>query len=99
MKYAESSRIHTFIATSEIHMKKKLNMSKQEVIDQAVSAIKRIKKYTNNIEFSPEDAGRSEFDFLCSIKEKAIGSEGEKNSHSKPEVWHYANKDDEILEK
>ena len=64
MKYAESSRIHTFIATSEIHMKKKLNMSKQQVIDQAVSAIKRIKKYTNNIEFSPEDAGRSEFDFL-----------------------------------
>ena len=74
LKYAESSRIHTFIATSEIHMKKKLNMSKQEVIDQAVSAIKRIKKYTNNIEFSPEDAGRSEFDFLCSIIEKAINA-------------------------
>ena len=53
LKYAESSRIHTFIATSEIHMKKKLNMSKQEVIDQAVSAIKRIKKYTCLLYTSP----------------------------------------------
>ena len=72
LKSANSSRIHTFIATSEIHMQKKLNMSKQEVIDQAIKSIKRIKKYTDNIEFSPEDAGRSEFDFLCSIIEKAI---------------------------
>ena len=63
LKPANSSRIHTFIATSEIHMQKKLNMSKDEVTDQAVRAIKRIQKYTNNIEFSPEDAGRSEFDF------------------------------------
>jgi 2-isopropylmalate synthase len=64
LKSANSSRIHTFIATSEIHMQKKLNMSKKEVIDQAIKSIKRIKKYTDNIEFSPEDAGRSEFDFL-----------------------------------
>ena len=74
IKPAESSRIHTFIATSEIHMQKKLNMSKDEVIDQAIKSIKRIKKYTDNIEFSPEDAGRSEFDFLCSIIEKAIAA-------------------------
>ena len=72
LKPANSSRIHTFIATSEIHMQKKLNMSKEEVTDQAVRAIKRIQKYTNNIEFSPEDAGRSDFDFLCLIIEKAI---------------------------
>ena len=72
LKPANSSRIHTFIATSEIHMQKKLNMSKEEVTDQAVRAIKRIQMYTDNIEFSPEDAGRSEFDFLCSIIEKAI---------------------------
>ena len=74
LKSANSSRIHTFIATSEIHMQKKLNMSKQEVIDQAIKSIKRIKKYTDDIEFSPEDAGRSEFDFLCSIIEKAIAA-------------------------
>ena len=74
LKPAISSRIHTFIATSEIHMQKKLNMSKKEVIDQAIKSIKRIQKYTNNIEFSPEDAGRSEFDFLCAIIEKAINA-------------------------
>lgn len=72
IKPAESARIHTFIATSEIHMQKKLNMSKDEVVSQAIKSIKRIKKYTNNIEFSPEDAGRSEFDFLSRIIEKAI---------------------------
>jgi len=72
IKPANSGRIHTFIATSEIHMKKKLNMTKKEVVDQAIKSIKLIKKYTNNIEFSPEDAGRSEFDFLCLIIEKAI---------------------------
>ena len=55
-------------------MQKKLNMSKKEVIDQAIKSIKRIKKYTDNIEFSPEDAGRSEFDFLCNIIEKAIAA-------------------------
>ena len=72
IKPAKHSRIHTFIATSEIHMQKKLNMSKSEVIDQAVKSIKRIKKYTNDIEFSPEDAGRSDFNFLSEIIEKAI---------------------------
>ena len=72
IKPAESARIHTFIATSEIHMQKKLNMSKDEVVNQAIKSIKRIKKYTNDIEFSPEDAGRSEFDFLSRIIEKAI---------------------------
>ena len=72
IKPAENARIHTFIATSEIHMQKKLNMSKDEVVSQAIKSIKRIKKYTNNIEFSPEDAGRSEFDFLSRIIEKAI---------------------------
>tara|TARA_E500000331_G_C17242795_1_gene707732 strand:+ start:252 stop:1805 length:1554 start_codon:yes stop_codon:yes gene_type:complete len=72
VKPTQNSRIHTFIATSEIHMQKKLNMSKDEVISQAVKSINRIKKYTDNIEFSPEDAGRSEFDFLSKIIEKAI---------------------------
>ena len=72
VKPTQNSRIHTFITTSEIHMQKKLNMSKDEVISQAVKSINRIKKYTDNIEFSPEDAGRSEFDFLSKIIEKAI---------------------------
>ena len=71
---ASKSRIHTFIATSDIHMEKKLNMTKEQVIDQAVKSIKKIRKYTDDIEFSPEDAGRSEFNFLCEIIEKAINA-------------------------
>ncbi|GIR93231.1 MAG: hypothetical protein CM15mP93_14180 [Thiotrichaceae bacterium] len=74
IKPALSSRIHTFIATSEIHMQKKLNMTKDEVISQAVKSIKRIARYTDNIEFSSEDAGRSDFDFLCKIIEQAINA-------------------------
>ncbi len=72
LKYAKSSRIHTFIATSPIHMERKLRMQPDQVVEQAIAAIKRASKYTDNIEFSPEDAGRSELDFLCKIIEKVI---------------------------
>ncbi len=69
---ANQSRIHTFIATSPIHMKMKLQMTPDEVIDHAVKAVKRALKYTDNVEFSPEDAGRSDEDFLCQILEAVI---------------------------
>ena len=69
---ANSPRIHTFIATSPIHMEKKLRMEPAQVVDQAVRAIKWASEYTNNIEFSPEDAGRSDLDFLCRIIEQVI---------------------------
>ena len=69
---AQSARIHTFIATSPIHMKKKLRMSPDQVIAQAVKAVKWARQYTDNVEFSPEDAGRSELDFLCQILEAVI---------------------------
>ncbi|NOR81307.1 MAG: 2-isopropylmalate synthase [Methyloprofundus sp.] len=72
LRHAESSRIHTFIATSPIHMQMKLKMSPEQVIDYAVKAVKRARKYTDNVEFSPEDAGRSEEDFLCRILEAVI---------------------------
>lgn len=72
LKPAKSSRIHTFIATSPIHMKSKLRMSEDQVVEQAVAAVKRAKGFTDNVEFSPEDAGRSEFDFLCRIIEAVI---------------------------
>jgi 2-isopropylmalate synthase len=74
LKPAVSSRIHTFIATSPIHMEKKLRMSPDEVVSQAVNAVKRARKYTDNVEFSPEDAGRSELDFLCRIIEAVIAA-------------------------
>ncbi len=72
LKGANSSRIHTFIATSPIHMQMKLNMEPEQVIDYAVKAVKRARQYTDNVEFSPEDAGRSEEDFLCRILEAVI---------------------------
>ncbi|MDD3327731.1 MAG: 2-isopropylmalate synthase [Zoogloea sp.] len=69
---AASSRIHTFIATSPIHMEKKLRMSPDEVVAQAVKAIGWARQYTDDVEFSAEDAGRSEIDFLCRIFEEVI---------------------------
>ncbi len=69
---AASSRIHTFIATSPIHMKMKLRMEPDAVLEQAVAAVKMARRYTDNVEFSPEDAGRSETDFLCRVIEAVI---------------------------
>ncbi len=69
---ARSGRIHTFIATSPIHMEKKLRMTPDQVVEQAVKAIGWARNYTDNVEFSAEDAGRSELDFLCRIFEQVI---------------------------
>jgi len=72
VKEAEQPRIHTFIATSDIHLKYKLRMSRDEVVEAAVAAVKRAKKYTSDVEFSAEDASRSDVDFLCRVFEAAI---------------------------
>jgi 2-isopropylmalate synthase len=72
LKGANAGRIHTFIATSPIHMEKKLRMSPDQVLEQAVYAVKRARNYTDDVEFSPEDAGRSEIDFLCRVLEAVI---------------------------
>jgi len=74
LKGANSSRIHTFIATSPIHMQMKLKMQPEQVIEYAVKAVKRARQYTDNVEFSPEDAGRSDEDFLCRILEAVINA-------------------------
>ena len=70
LKGAAQSRIHTFIATSPIHMQHKLKMAP----DQAVHAVKRARNHTDNVEFSLEDGSRSEFDFMCRITEAAIAA-------------------------
>jgi len=72
LRGANSSRIHTFIATSPIHMKMKLRMEPDAVLEQAVQAVKMARQFTDNVEFSPEDAGRSETDFLCRVIEAVI---------------------------
>ncbi|MEK7702733.1 MAG: 2-isopropylmalate synthase [Nitrospirota bacterium] len=72
VKFAERARIHTFLATSEIHMRYKLKMSREEVLSAAVAAVRYARKYTDDIEFSPEDATRSDHDFLCRVIEAVI---------------------------
>lgn len=72
LKGASSGRIHTFIATSPIHMEKKLRMQPEQVLEQAVKAVKWARQYTDNVEFSAEDAGRSELEFLCRILDAVI---------------------------
>jgi 2-isopropylmalate synthase len=72
VKPANAARIHTFIATSPIHMERKLRMQPQQVIEQAVKSVKLARSLCEDVEFSPEDAGRSEIEFLCRILEEVI---------------------------
>ena len=72
LKNAERARIHTFLATSPIHMQHKLRMTPDEVVDQVVFAVKHARNHVEDVEFSCEDAGRSELDFLCRVIEAAI---------------------------
>jgi len=74
LRPAAAARIHTFIATSPIHMQMKLRMQPEQVLEQAVHAVRRARQYTDDVEFSPEDAGRSERDFLCRIIEAVIAA-------------------------
>lgn len=74
LKPAASGRIHTFIATSPIHMKYKLQMQPDQVVEQAVQAVKLARNLMDDVEFSCEDAGRSEMDFMCRIVEAAINA-------------------------
>ena len=74
LKHAERPRIHVFLATSAIHREFKLKMDKQEIIQRAVAGVRRAKGYCDDIEFSPEDAARTEPDFLCEVVEAAIGA-------------------------
>jgi 2-isopropylmalate synthase len=72
LRNANAGRIHTFIATSPIHMKYKLQMAPNQVIELAVHAVKRARNLKDDVEFSLEDASRTEFDFMCRIIEAAI---------------------------
>jgi 2-isopropylmalate synthase len=72
LKPAERFRIHTFIATSPLHMEKKLRMTPDQVFEQAKMAVRFARKFTDDVEFSPEDGSRSDMDFLCRILEAVI---------------------------
>ena len=74
VKPAAASRIHTFIATSPIHMQHKLAMTPEQVLARAVDSVKLARNLCDDIEFSAEDAVRSDFDFLCRIFEAVINA-------------------------
>ncbi len=69
---AEHPRIHTFIATSKIHLERKLKISEQECLEQAAQAVERARRYTDDVEFSAEDATRTGLPFLCKVAEVAV---------------------------
>ncbi len=72
VQYAEMPRIHTFIATSEIHLKYKLKMTEEEVLQRSIAMVKHAKKYCEDVEFSAEDASRTRVEFLYKVIEEVI---------------------------
>ena len=72
VKHAKRGRIHTFIATSDLHIEEKLHMTRSQVLDRAVECVRYAKKFTDNVEFSAEDAVRSDFNYLCQVIEGVI---------------------------
>src|SRR5262247_616582 len=74
VKYAKKPRIHTFVATSDIHLKYKLRKSRAEILKAAVDAVRHARGYCDDVEFSPEDASRSDFDYMCDVLEACIGA-------------------------
>lgn len=74
LKGANAGRIHTFIATSPIHMELKLRMQPDQVVEQAVKAVQRARQYTDDVEFSAEDASRSDIAFLCRIFDAVVAA-------------------------
>ena len=93
IKPARSGRIHTFIATSPIHMEKKLRMGPDQVVEAAIAAVRLARQYTDDVEFSAEDAVRSDFDFLCRVFDAVIKAGAttinvpDTVGYSIPEVW------------
>ncbi|MBQ6445088.1 MAG: 2-isopropylmalate synthase, partial [Clostridia bacterium] len=74
LKVAVRPRIHVFLATSASHREFKLRMTQEDIIARAVEGVKRARGYCDDIEFSPEDASRTEIDFLCAVVEAVIAA-------------------------
>jgi 2-isopropylmalate synthase len=72
IQFAKKPVIHTFIATSDIHLEKKLKKTREQVLDIAVAAVRHAKSYCEDVEFSAEDAARSDLDYLCQVVEAVI---------------------------
>src|SRR5258706_1839750 len=87
LKGAKSWRVHTFIATSALHMEKKLRMSPDQVFEQARLSVRFARNACPDVEFSPEDGSRSDPDFLCRVL-KAVIKEGATTINLPARVWY-----------
>jgi 2-isopropylmalate synthase len=74
LKHARRPRIHTFLATSEIHLKYKLKKSQEQILDEAVAAVELARSYTDDVEFSAEDATRTDWDYLERISRAVVAA-------------------------
>ncbi len=74
LEHARRPRIHTFLATSEIHLKYKLKKSQQQILDEAVSAVELARNYTDDVEFSAEDATRTDWDYLEEVSRAVVAA-------------------------
>ena len=74
MKPADRARVHIFIATSDLHLERKLRITRDQCLSAVVDGVKRARGYTDDVEFSAEDATRSDMDFLCKVVENAINA-------------------------
>src|ERR1700758_2713596 len=74
LENARRPRIHTFIATSDIHLKYKLKKSRQQVLDEAVAAVRLAREYCDDVEFSAEDATRTDWDFLEQVSKAVVAA-------------------------
>ena len=81
LKNARAPRIHVFIATSDIHLKYKLRKSREEVLEEAGRAVAHAKRYTPDVEFSAEDATRSDWEYLARVIEARHRSRGHDGQH------------------
>ena len=74
LEHARRPRIHTFLATSEIHLKYKLKKSQQQILDEAVAAVELARQYTDDVEFSAEDATRTDWDYLEQVSRAVVAA-------------------------
>jgi 2-isopropylmalate synthase len=92
IKPAEKGRIHTFIATSDLHLQAKLRMTREQCLDAAVEAVRYARHHTYDVQFSAEDATRSDMDFLCRVVEAVIKAGA--NTINLPDTVGYATPDE-----
>src|ERR1700689_2489875 len=74
LRHARRPRIHTFLATSDIHLKYKLRKSRQQVLEEAVAAVELARSYVEDVEFSAEDAARTDWDYLEEISKAVLAA-------------------------